>query len=463
MADKDNIERLALLSCVEYDKVRKTEAEEMGVRLTTLDEEVEKARPKESLERPAQDFFNKVDPHFHPVDGIELLNEIDKIIRRFIVCDPEVATATTLWIAFTWFIDNVKVAPIAMITAPEMQCGKTQLLSLIGKLCNRSLLASNISPAAIFRVIEAHEPTLLIDEADSFLKENEEARGILNSGHTRQSAYVIRVVGDNHEPKQFSTWGAKAVCGIGKQAPTLMGRSIVLELRRKLSNEKVERLRHSNDDDFEIIKRKLARYAQDMAAQIESARPKLPEILNDRAQDNWEPLLAIADAVGGDWPLMARNAALKISGKRQNEDNSSARVMLLYDIRSIFENEKGRARIPTEDLLQQLNDMEDRPWPEWSRGKLITSRQVAALLKPYGISPKKMRFRLGTSRGYELGQFADAFERYLDGTEEHVNKNNSLNVCNAGTIVEYVPHEKNDNSLNNKGCSVVPNGEEIDW
>ncbi len=195
-------------------------------------------------------------------------------------------------------IDNVQVAPLAVITAPEMRCGKSQLLNLIGRLSHRPLVASNISPAAMFRVIEAHSPTLLIDEADTFFKENEELRGIVNSGHTRQAAYIIRTVGDNHEPKQFSTWGAKAISGIGTLAETIRDRAIILEMRRKLPNESIERLRHAEGGVFECLASKLARFAQDAGVSIERALPTLPEALNDRAQDNWEPLLAIADYAG---------------------------------------------------------------------------------------------------------------------------------------------------------------------
>lgn len=451
------IQRLASLPALEYEKVRKPEAEKLGIsRVSVLDTEVEKARDHDKLETDSTNIFPSTEPYRMAVNGAELLDEIADTIRRFIICEPETVVAASLWITFTWFIDRVQVAPIAMITAPEMQCGKTQLLTLIGKLVNRPLLASNISPAAIFRVIEAFNPTLLIDEADSFLRENEEARGIINSGHTRQSAHVIRVVGDEHEPKQFSTWGAKVICGIGKQAPTLMGRSIILELRRKLPNERVERLRHADTRHFDILRSKLLRFSEDTGALIEKLRPVLPEALNDRAQDNWEPLLMIADHVGQDWPEAARKAALKISGKQQDENNASAGVMLLSDIESIFESEKARERISTADLLNKLNEMEDRPWPEWYRGQPITARQIAKILKPYGIIPRKLRFGHGTGRGYELNQFKDAFNRYLNGTAEQFNENKNLDDDKNGTATQNVPDKNIDKLLKNKDCSIVP-------
>lgn len=455
------VERLAKLPLLEYEQCREEEAKKYNVRVSILDKEVENIRIPTETQNTEIEMFPSIEPYSQAVNAISLLDDIANIIRQFIVCDPETVTATTLWIAFTWLIDRVQVAPIAMITAPEMQCGKTQLLTLIGKLAHRPLLASNISPAAIFRVIEAHNPTLLIDEADSFLREREEARGIINSGHTRQSAHVIRVVGDDHEPKQFSTWGAKVICGIGKQAPTLMDRSVILELRRKLSHEKVIRLRHADTKQFDILKSKLARFSNDAGAIIEASRPALPEALNDRTQDNWEPLLAIADCAGGHWPETARSAALKISRKEQDENNVSGGVMLLADIQDIFENEKTLERISTEELLKKLHEMEDRPWPEWYRGQPITARQIAKLLKSYEIAPKKMRFGYDTGRGYELEKFKDAFDRYLNGTVEQRNNNNKLEENSPGTSQSIVPDQKNHNSLKNLNCSVVPDDQGV--
>ncbi|MBK8318826.1 MAG: hypothetical protein IPL05_09715 [Betaproteobacteria bacterium] len=163
----------------------------------------------------------------------------------------------------TWFMDVVQVAPLAVITAPEKRCGKSQLLFLLGRLVHRPMAASNITSAALFRAVDAWKPTLLVDEADAFMKDNEELRGLLNCGHTRDSAYIIRVVGDDHTPKRFNVWGAKALAGIGHLADTIIDRSIVLELRRKLPHEEVLRLRHAEPGLFDDLSAKLARFAID--------------------------------------------------------------------------------------------------------------------------------------------------------------------------------------------------------
>ncbi len=410
-SELEAIHRLAALPALEYDRLREAEAVKLGVRVATLDKEVGAFRKIRTEEIGIAAMLPDIEPWPDAVGGAALLDEIYKTIRKFIICQDETAQAATLWIAFTWFIDKVQVAPLAIITAPEKRCGKSQLLDLIGRLSYKPLVASNISPSAIFRVIEAHKPTLLIDEADTFLRDNEEARGILNSGHTRQSAYVIRVVGDEHEPKQFSTWGAKAISGIGTLPDTLMDRAVLLELRRKLATESVERLRYADKRHFKRLAAKLARYSKDAGAAIEEARPTLPHELNDRAQDNWEPLLSIADNAGGEWPALARSAALKLSGKDQEAVSLSAE--LLADIQEVFTGD----RISTRDLLEKLNADDLKPWQTYNRGKPMTPRQLSKRLAEYGIKAEVVRIGHATPRGFLRPWLEDAFTRYLSPAE----------------------------------------------
>lgn len=413
-SDEAAIKRLAALPFLEYERVRKDEAKRLGLRPAILDSAVKGERATGNDDASKGPLFPEVEPWPEAVDGAALLDELRTTIGRFIVCNGETAVAAALWIAFTWFADVVQVAPLGMITAPERRCGKTQLLSLIGSVARRPLVASNISPAATFRVIEAHSPTLLIDEADAFLRDNEEMRGVLNSGHTRQSAYVIRTVGDDHEPKQFSTWGPKAISGIGHLHETLMDRSVVMELRRKLPSERVERLRHAEPGLFQRQARKPARLAEDHSDAIRWARPELPDALNDRAQDNWEPLLAIADLAGAHWPRLARDAALRISGGEH--ESKSLTAELLEDVREVFEARKS-TRMRSTDLLAALVEDDERPWATYNRGRPMSPHQLSKRLSEYGIRPKTQRMGADRGKGYDLADMRDAFDRYLAGAE----------------------------------------------
>jgi putative DNA primase/helicase len=229
------IQRLAALSHLQYEQVRKTEAKSLGVRQATLDALVKAARKQKDDVGNLP--FTETDPCPEQVDPATLLNEIKTVISRFIVCSKEVAVACGLWITMTWMIEKFDIAPYIVITSPEKRCGKTQLLSLLSKLSYRSIAASSITPSALFRSIEAWSPTLFIDEADACLKDNEELRGILNSGNSRDLAYVIRNVGDDHVPTKFNTFCPKAISGIGHISDTIEDRSIIMELRRKLPSQ----------------------------------------------------------------------------------------------------------------------------------------------------------------------------------------------------------------------------------
>jgi putative DNA primase/helicase len=353
-----------------------------------------------------------------PINPAMLLTDIATTIQRFIVCNEEIANAVALWIAMTWFIDVVQVAPLAVITAPEKRCGKSLLLSLLGRLSASAITASSISPASLYRTIEAWQPTLLIDEVDTFMKNNEELRGLINSGHTRDSAYVIRTVGDNFTPTKFSTWGAKALSGIGHVADTLMDRAVILELRRKLPHEKVERIRNAAPGLFDELRSKLARFAEDYSEKVRQARPPLPSSLNDREQDNWEPLLQIAMAAGDEWLKIGINAALKLSGGESVSQTSGTE--LLSDIQEIL-NKKKVDRITTEDLIKALCIDGEKPWLTYNRGLSISPRQLASKLKGYGIHSKSIRISdTETPKGFERNQFEDAFSRYLTPSPENI-------------------------------------------
>ncbi|RTL84721.1 MAG: DUF3631 domain-containing protein [Hyphomicrobiales bacterium] len=410
---REEIARLAGLDRISYDQQREKAAERLGIRAATLDKAV--ADERKACESADAEMCADVEPHDYPVNGAELLSEIKAMIERHVICTDSVTTAVALWAAFTWVIDHVNVAPIGVIHAPEKRCGKSVLLELISEFSRRALPASNISSAAMYRVIEEHKPTLLLDEADAFFRENEDLRGIVNSGHTRKMAFVIRCDGDKNTPKRFSTWGAKCFAGIGTLAPTIMDRSITFELRRKLTTEKVDSLRHVDPRVFDGIRRKLARLAEDYGATVGLAQPKMPKGINDRTYLNWEPLVAIADVAGGDWPEMARKALIAIEGSGAKELSHGEELLLAC--RDAFE-QRGTDRLTRDELLDILTSDTEAPWATLNRGRPMTASQLRQRLKKYGIEPKPHKFGYETKRGFLTKQFAEAWARYLDGNAE---------------------------------------------
>lgn len=400
---------------MEYERGRTQAAKKLGVRVDFLDAQVSNLQAGKQQGTPELVLFPTVAPWPESVDGAALVVEIVDILRRFIVLNAHQACAIALWIIFTWTISAAHIAPILNVTSPEKRCGKSTLLDLINRLVFRPLAVSNISPAALFRCVEKYTPTLLIDEADSFVTaDKEELRGIINSGHTRASANIIRSTGEKHEPTKFSTWCAKLLAGIGKVPDTVRDRSIVIELRRKTAGEKVERLRYAPGEQFKNLSAKLARWSADSLPTLSNARPAAVDEVNDRAQDNWEPLLAIADTAGDEWPMRARQACRVLSGIER--DSPTIGVELLCDCIEIFE-QRNTSRLPSVEILDALCVDDEKPWATLRHGKPMTAHLLAKHLGEFGIKRTTFKIEGKAHKGYVLDDFADAKARYLPAVE----------------------------------------------
>lgn len=353
------IARLAKLREVDYEKARKESAKQLNVRSSVLDRLVAAKRPPDDSKPGSGRTLKLETPEAWPyfVNGAALLNEFVAEIRKYVVLTEEDADAVALWCLHTFAFEAFHCTPRIAITSPEPRCGKTTLLDVIEGLAARPLPTANISVAAVFRTVEIAKPTLLIDEADTFLGENEELRGILNSGH-RRGGQVIRTVGDDHEPRVFSTHCPCAIAMIGKLPSTLADRSVSVSLKRRLPSEPISRFRFKKAAEvFEALARKGVRWAEDNIRRIESSDPDLPGNLFNRDADNWEPLFTIAVIAGGDWPARVKNAAVGKVGA--HEEEGSLKTQLLMDVRDALAEKGvvGDGGIRSADLVAALKSI----------------------------------------------------------------------------------------------------------
>jgi putative DNA primase/helicase len=279
--------------------------------------------------------FAEIEPWQEPVDGALLLGTIVVQLKRYVMLPDVAASAVALWIVHTRCFHLFNISPRLGALSPEKRCGKTTLLRFLQSLV--SIAAANITAAAMFRTIEKYKPSLLIDEAVTFLPDNEELRGVINSGHEREGQ-VIRLVGDDHEPSAFSTFCPTAIAAIGSLTGTIEDRSITIPMRRRLPNEMVEPLRIERAEHLGELRSKIGRWVADNSTALQFADPETPEALHDRASDNWRPLLAIADCARWDWPQRARAAAVALSAQAGEQSEQSRGVLLLTDIHRIFDS-----------------------------------------------------------------------------------------------------------------------------
>ncbi|MGA8695673.1 MAG: DUF3631 domain-containing protein, partial [Xanthobacteraceae bacterium] len=361
-----------------------------------------------------------------PVNGSELLDEIVACLRTYLVLPSGSAETIALWVVHTHVFDCFTITPRLAITSPEKQCGKTTLLDVINQLVTRPLSTSNATTAAVFRIIEMKKPTLLIDEADTFLRENDELRGVLNTGH-RRGGQVTRTVGDDFEPRQFTTWSPAAIAMIGRLPDTLDDRAITVRLRRRKPTERVRAFRSDRPSDLRVLAQKTARWALDNWETLTAADPDTGKLVN-RAADNWRALFCIADAAGGKWPHLARSTAESAEAIKEDQSN---RTMLLNDIRDIITERPHSDRISSNELAATLGAMEGRPWAEWRSGRPMTANRLARMLAPFGIIPGTKRTGSDTFKGYLYSDFTDAFASYLPDQTVTTSQPNNDGHCDV--------------------------------
>ena len=341
------------------------------------------------------------------------LTDVEAFIRRYVVVTDHQAVAVALWVLHTYAIDVADTTPYLAVTSPEKRSGKSLLMNVLQQLSHRPWRVIRPSEAVTFRKIERDTPTLLLDEVDTVFNDksgqHEGLRALLNAGFQRDGCHVPRCVGPSLSLQEFSTFCAKAIAGIGELPDTVADRSILIRMERKRREDRVERWRERT---VRPVAEQLAELVREASVtgvtDWEGYEPELPDELSDRAQDGWEPLLVIADAAGGEWPQRARSAAVSLMTSR--DDLMPLGSRLLSDIRDVF-TVHPTIKMATSELLDALCTVDESPWGDWF-GKPLTARKLANLLRPYGVEPQRER----DWRGYFLGDFLDAFSRYLPET-----------------------------------------------
>ena len=334
------------------------------------------------------------------------------------------APAIALYSAYTHTAHGFDVAAYLQIHSPEPRCGKTLLLEILSGLVARPLSASNMTSAALFRTIEQRRPTVLFDEVDQIFPKRRamdpgtrELQGIFNAGY-RRGGRVFRIGGPrNQDVEEFEPFGPKVLAGIGDLPLTIADRCIPIRLQRKPRGTETHRFRYRQafprlqayGDQFSQLLEQ-----EDLLNRLSQAEPTLPEALHDRAQDIWEPLIALADEAGGHWPKRARAAAEALHSAG-DEPEGSVGVQLLGDIKRVWP--EPQAAMASREILGKLHGLEEAPWGEWN-GRPITPHFLAKRLKPYGIYSGNRRIGEIQAKGYRRQDFKEAWSRYLPHNDE---------------------------------------------
>jgi putative DNA primase/helicase len=371
----------------------------------TLDEDPDAndgTAPDGQHEQQAADFEGE--PWPEPVDGLGLLDDLVAHVRRHVALSEDEAIAVALWAVHTHALDAFQISPRLAITSPAHDCGKSTLLGVLNGTVRLPDMIVDPTAAGLREAV-GRGRTLLLDEHDLVSTQQEKAlRVILNSGHSRSSARIVR------QGATYATWSAAAIARIGALPETLASRSVHVRLNRAIPEDEIKSLTSDGIARLYNLGAMAARFAADHMAELRAADPVLPASLRNRVGDNWRPLTAIGDAVGGGWPDRVRRVAVNMS-VRARASGETAGIQLIGDIVAIFDGEKA-IRFSSAGLARGLAGLEGRPWAEWT-GRAINAGDIARILDPFGIHPGNLRIHKRVVRGYERRQFNDAFRRYV--------------------------------------------------
>lgn len=453
-----------------WQRMRRKLKEEK-VKLPDLENEIFD-KPESLPEEEVDEIKQGVEPWPLPVNGAELLDEIKTQLTRYTVMPPGGHTAIALWILSTYVYNSFGIFPRLCLSSPLPGCGKTTAFEVIDALVNRAMMCSNISPSVIFRMIELCRPTLFLDEGDSYLHKNEELRGIINSGHKKSGAIVWRneTINGQFIPTRFSTWAPMAIAMIHTPSETIRDRSIMIHLRAKLQDEKIKRVPLDLKNSCLPLRQKFQRWANDNADILRTHQPNMPNLGSDRAEDNWLPLISVADIAGEQWPQQARMFMKTVEEEKIVDEDIG--VLLLRDIKMIFDN-RGTVKIFSKDLVNSLISIEDGPWGQCEGHHPLTQDSLAARLKVFKIKSKSVRLTNDNLKGYNKKQFEDAFLRYLRISDISIPSSPTYTPAQAVTTAQPSNHtassqiqgvtndtnvtdEKSLQPNNLASCAVVP-------
>jgi Protein of unknown function (DUF3631) len=355
-------------------------------------------------------------------DGARLLDDVHAYLGRFVVYPTTQAhDAHALWIAHAHMMEAWDSTPRMAFLSPEPASGKTRALEVTAPLVPRPVEAINVSAAYLFRKIGGDDeglPTVLFDEIDTVFgakaQDNDDVRGLLNAGH-RKGAVAGRCVGKGADVRtvDMPAYSALAVAGLGFLPDSLMTRAVIIRMRRRKADEKVEPFRlRLHGPAGEALKRRLEAWGAMTIGSVNMTAtwPAMPAGIESRDADVWESLLAVADLAGGHWPERARVAAVTLVSVAK-ETQPSLGIKLLTDIKAVFEADD-RPHIPTKVLIASLIALDEAPWGDL-KGRPLDDRGLALRLRRFEIKPKTVRLDDTTTiKGYERSAFYDAWARY---------------------------------------------------
>lgn len=345
--------------------------------------------------------------------------------------EDEIADVLTSWIMATYCYPLFYWFPHVLINAPSSS-GKSKCAFILTQLCFRGYdlgASAGVTPAQVFRTIEGNRGTILFDEYEKVEKNEAQqlVNQILNASATKD-AYVIRTeqIEKKWKAWKFPIFCPKIVCNITGINPTSLSRFIAFKWLKTTSDKgKKKPYRQKDKESFIPLREELYLFTLENWKSIKETFDRLecPE-LNNRDEDNWLPLLAIAkfiDSCKGEEVKAEENIKKYISNYKSVEvetnDNTEQFLRILAD------------NLPEERQLISPKDI-----AEWSdmAGLLNYLKSPAHWIGKKLTLYKFKKSRSGAKRSYLISKAdVEAIIKTYYGTEETShNDTNDINVIN---------------------------------
>jgi hypothetical protein len=349
-------------------------------------------------------------------EGMRVLAAVEVLITRYVVLPAPARLAVTLWAITTHVADCFDSFPYLSLSSPLPRCGKTRVLEMLELLCARPWRGTAPTEAALFRYIEANQPTLLLDEVEGLAGKKTSEReaavlAILNAGY-KKGQTVFRCVGASHKLQEFHVYGPKAFACIGTLPSALKDRCIVIPMQRRAPSDRVARFRSGRTkQETAPVLEAITCAAKAFGSEIKAAYSDLPELsfLSDRDEELFAPLFsACAVLAPGRLEELESCARALCESKAGDALDDSLSLRLLSDVRAVWP--RNQENVLSEGLMETLRALPESPWAAEVE---INQRKLARLLKGFGVRPRTVRALDGRGKGYVLEELSVAFERYL--------------------------------------------------
>ena len=439
-----DFERLASLSPIDYDHVRKAEAKRLGIRLATLDDEVDRCRAQQDDAEAAKVMLPVPEPWPEPItDAPALFDAVRARFPHYVYLPAGADILLTLFLGHVHAFPAFHYSPRLNLISTKEECGKSTVVAVFASMATKTLRVHSLKPAVVYRVAEQRQPTLCLDEVENYLPLYRELLALLNAGNSAD-ACAPRCEGKT--VRFYKAFTPVILSGIGDLCRTLRSRSILIPMTEAPEGAGVTRFNPENLALETELARKLARWAADHLKPIAACDPPLPRGARNRLADNWRPLFQIAHTLGAHWPDLAEQAfnALKTAKAnnptiqpsnnpaatgtpthgntetppspapiRQSNNPSSPipasqpstlNHQLLSDLRQIFES-SATDRLPSRYLVAALCSMQNRPWSWLQPGnRPITVSWLGRRLASLGIMPRNLRINGLQTKAYLLAE-----------------------------------------------------------